>query len=75
MNILDMTDDQLDNLLQQGMNINLPPGIRELRDNMLELALRLREIKMLALEHIEKGTKVPADQLITLLDGTRRRPR
>jgi len=75
MNILDITDDQLQALVDHGMGLeHLPPAVRDLTENMIELALRLREIKVLAIEHATKGTKIPADQILTMLDGTRRRP-
>jgi hypothetical protein len=73
MNILDLNDDQLQAIVDHGMGLeHLPPAVRDLTENLIELALRLREIKGLAIQHATAGTKVPADDIIRLLDGTRR---
>jgi hypothetical protein len=71
-NILDMTDDQLADFLESGSAmVRYNPQIEPLWQGLTELALRLREIKGLAIEHATKGTLVPADTLIRLLDGAR----
>lgn len=75
-NILDMTDDQLAALLDEGMSLGaLPPPLADIRDELLELALRLREIKQLCLSASRQADGVmyvQAERVLRLLDGTRR---
>jgi hypothetical protein len=71
--LLDFTDGQLEQLLGEGMLMDLPPGpLSELRDLVLELALRVREIRRHA--KLESTTHdgvqwVRADRIMELLDG------
>ena len=71
--ILDFTDGQLEQLLGQGMLMDIKdPILAELRDLLLELALRVREIrrhaKLGATEH--NGTMwVRAETVMQLIDG------
>jgi hypothetical protein len=76
--ILDLSDDQLYQIITHGMSMNLEeidkvmPGISDLRDLMCELALRLREVRRLAklgAESINGQQWVRADALLRLLDS------
>lgn len=70
-NILDFTDEQMHSFIDSQMVQPLPEPMAQLRDELLELLLRLREIKILALdaEQTSEGMMVPAEKILVLLDG------
>ena len=71
--ILDFSDAQLEQLIGDGMLMDVKdPVLAELRDLLLELALRIREIRRYAkLESTEHNGHqwVRADRVIEMLDG------
>jgi hypothetical protein len=70
MNVLDLTREQLQRLVNESMAMKLPdPHLAALRDEMLEFLLRLWEIKQVAVEAIERGSNIPPHRIIELLDG------
>lgn len=71
--ILDFSDAQLEQLVGDAMLMNVKdPVLAELRDLLLELALRIREIRRYAkLESTEHNgcSWVRADRILEMLDG------
>jgi hypothetical protein len=71
--ILDFTDAQLEQLIGDGMLMDIKdPVMMEIRDLLLELALRIREIRRhVKLESTEHNGHhwVRADRMMELLDG------
>lgn len=70
MNILDLSREQLQQLVDTSMAVDMPtPEMGHLRDSMLEFLLRLHEIKQVATEAIAAHRQVDPARLIELLDG------